>query len=162
MLLRIEPPVDDLVRLTVERGDYGKVDVEAYVAERVDQFRHAVPFRKEIRRTDGRILELRCNRAPGGGVVATFTDVTDLRLAEQHALAAKEAAEAASRAKSDFLANMSHELRTPLNAIIGYSEAIMAKLFGPIAARYAEYARDINASGQHLLHIIGDLLDLAK
>jgi len=88
--------------------------------------------------------------------------VTELRLAEQHAVAAKEAAEAASRAKSDFLANMSHELRTPLNAIIGYSEAIMARLFGPIAARYSEYARDINASGQHLLHVIGDLLDLAK
>jgi signal transduction histidine kinase len=121
-----------------------------------------VPFRQEIERPGGRIVELRSNAAPGGGVVTTFTDVTELRLAEQHAIAAKNAAEAASRAKSDFLANMSHELRTPLNAIIGYSEAMTARLFGPIAARYAEYAGDINTSGQHLLQIIGDLLDLAK
>jgi signal transduction histidine kinase len=172
MLLRImdlpaemvaaKPLLADVVRLTAARGDYGDIDVEQRVAERIALYRSAVPFRQEIQRPDGRIVELRSNAAPGGGVVTTFTDVTELRLAEQHAIAAKNAAEAASRAKSDFLANMSHELRTPLNAIIGYSEAMTARLFGPIAARYAEYAGDINTSGQHLLQIIGDLLDLAK
>jgi signal transduction histidine kinase len=161
-LLETKPLLADVIRLTVSRGDYGAIDVERRVAERLALYASAVPFRQEIERPGGRIVELRANAAPGGGVVATFTDVTELRLAEQHAIAAKDAAEAASRAKSDFLANMSHELRTPLNAIIGYSEAITARIFGPIAARYAEYAGDIHASGQHLLHIIGDLLDLAK
>ncbi|HVV28456.1 MAG TPA: HAMP domain-containing sensor histidine kinase [Rhizomicrobium sp.] len=69
----------------------------------------------------------------------------------------------ANRAKSDFLANMSHELRTPLNAIIGFSDLMDKKTFGPIGnPRYAEYIRHIGSSGNHLLSIINDILDLAK
>ena len=72
-------------------------------------------------------------------------------------------AEKANRAKSEFLANMSHELRTPLNAIIGFSDVLRSELFGPVGSeRYAEYIRDINDSGKHLLDIINDILDLAK
>jgi signal transduction histidine kinase len=75
---------------------------------------------------------------------------------------ALEAAKA-NRAKSEFLANMSHELRTPLNAIIGFSDVLRSELFGPVGSdRYAEYIRDINESGKHLLDIINDILDLAK
>jgi len=77
-------------------------------------------------------------------------------------LAAKEAAEAASKVKSEFLANMSHELRTPLNAVIGFSELMLHKTFGPLPARYEEYARLINESGSHLLSLVSDILDLAK
>jgi signal transduction histidine kinase len=75
---------------------------------------------------------------------------------------AKEAAEAANRAKSEFLATMSHELRTPLNAVIGFSELMATQAFGPLAQQYCDYARDINASGTHLLAIINDILDLSK
>jgi len=72
-------------------------------------------------------------------------------------------ADKANRAKSEFLANMSHELRTPLNAIIGFSDVLRAELFGSIGNdRYAEYVRDINDSGKHLLEIINEILDLAK
>lgn len=76
---------------------------------------------------------------------------------------ARRAAEAASRAKTEFLANMSHELRSPLNAIIGFSEVLMRELFGPLGhKRYREYAYDIHDSGQHLLQLIGHILDLSK
>jgi len=74
-----------------------------------------------------------------------------------------ERAEAASQAKSLFLTNMTHELRTPLNAIIGFSEIIKDQALGPSAGKnYADYARDIHNSGQHLLGLINDILDLAK
>ncbi len=76
---------------------------------------------------------------------------------------ARKAAEAANLAKSEFLATMSHELRTPLNAILGFSEILETETLGPIGdKRYVDYARDINSSGNHLLSIINDILDLAK
>jgi len=77
-------------------------------------------------------------------------------------LGAKEAAEAASRVKSEFLANMSHELRTPLNAIIGFSDTMRMALFGPLGGKYEEYAVLIHESGQHLLSLITDILDMSK
>jgi two-component system cell cycle sensor histidine kinase PleC len=75
----------------------------------------------------------------------------------------KTRAEEANQAKSKFLANMSHELRTPLNAIIGFSEIMEAAMFGPLgAAKYVEYSRDIRESGQYLLDVINDILDMSK
>ncbi|HEX3536214.1 MAG TPA: hybrid sensor histidine kinase/response regulator [Stellaceae bacterium] len=86
----------------------------------------------------------------------------ELRRNQERLIAAKEAAEAASRAKSEFLANMSHELRTPLNAIIGFSGMMSDRMFGPLNDKYIEYANMIGSSGQHLLAIITEILDLAK
>jgi signal transduction histidine kinase len=77
--------------------------------------------------------------------------------------AAQQAAEAANHAKSQFLANMSHELRTPLNAVIGFSQVLEGQMLGPLGVpRYREYATDIRSSGEYLLSIISDILDLAK
>ena len=82
----------------------------------------------------------------------------NLRLGE-----AKGVAEKASRAKSEFLAHMSHELRTPLNAIIGFAEVMRLELLGPLGrARYREYINDIHQSGQHLLSLIDDVLDMSR
>ena len=75
----------------------------------------------------------------------------------------KTRAEAANRSKSEFLANMSHELRTPLNAIIGFSEVMQESIFGPLGhAKYTEYSHDIHKSGQFLLDVINDILDMSK
>jgi GAF domain-containing protein/anti-sigma regulatory factor (Ser/Thr protein kinase) len=70
--------------------------------------------------------------------------------------------EVANKHKSDFLANMSHELRTPLNAIIGFSEALMERMFGEVNDKQADYLKDIHESGKHLLSLINDILDLSK
>jgi signal transduction histidine kinase len=75
---------------------------------------------------------------------------------------AKEAAEHANYFKSEFLANMSHELRTPLNAIIGFSEVLLEGYVGPLPTKQREYLTDIHHSGQHLLTLINQLLDLSK
>jgi len=75
---------------------------------------------------------------------------------------AKAAAEAANVAKSEFLANMSHELRTPLNAIIGFSDILGEQVFGPLSQSQQQYVADILDSGQHLLSLVNDILDLAK
>ena len=75
----------------------------------------------------------------------------------------KETAEYADRAKSEFLANMSHELRTPLNAIMGFAEMMRRQVFGPVGdTRYHGYSANIHESGEHLLGLINDILDLSK
>lgn len=89
--------------------------------------------------------------------------INELRKSQDKLDAALRDAEAASRAKSTFLSTMSHELRTPLNAILGFSEVIRDNLLGRDSARsYEDYAGDIHASGEHLLDLINDILDLAK
>jgi two-component system, cell cycle sensor histidine kinase PleC len=83
-------------------------------------------------------------------------------LAEKYA-EQKNRAEDANQAKSEFLANMSHELRTPLNAIIGFSEIMESGMFGPLGgSKYHEYCRDIRDSGNYLLDVINDILDMSK
>jgi two-component system, cell cycle sensor histidine kinase PleC len=75
----------------------------------------------------------------------------------------KTRAEEANQAKSSFLANMSHELRTPLNAIIGFSEIMKSEMFGPLGGeKYQGYCKDIHQSGQYLLDVINDILDMSK
>ncbi|MBV9420137.1 MAG: HAMP domain-containing histidine kinase, partial [Alphaproteobacteria bacterium] len=96
-------------------------------------------------------------------IVSVSRDVSARREQELAAQAARERAEAANKAKSEFLANMSHELRTPLNAILGFSDLMRQELFGPIGdKRYAGYAGMIYDSGELLLDLITDMLDMAK
>lgn len=95
--------------------------------------------------------------------LASLRDITERKQAERAMQIAQQAAETANEMKSRFLANMSHELRTPLNSIIGFSEVIKEETFGAVGnERYRDYADDINHSGNHLLSLINDLLDLSK
>jgi two-component system cell cycle sensor histidine kinase PleC len=146
---------------------------------------------REVELNDGRWLQISERRTAEGGTVLTAADITAIRrqdearrrneAALQEAVfsleqsqaqlaelarkyeAEKIRAEGANKAKSEFLANMSHELRTPLNAVNGFSEIMVGELFGPLGDdRYKEYAKDILNSGQHLLALINDILDMAK
>lgn len=94
---------------------------------------------------------------------AVLRDLTSWKKTETELVQAREAAERASAQKSEFLANISHEIRTPLNAILGFSEVMKARRFGAIENdKYSGYVNDIHSSGEHLLSLINDLLDLSK
>ncbi len=95
-------------------------------------------------------------------IVCIGFDITEQHQLEMTLTTAKNEAEMASRAKSEFLANMSHELRTPLNAILGFSQVIRDRHFGDAPERYSEYAANIHDSGEMLLALITDILEMAK
>ncbi|MFZ4166729.1 PAS domain-containing sensor histidine kinase [Brevundimonas sp. NPDC058933] len=146
---------------------------------------------REVELKDGRWLQMAERFTGDGGTVVIAADITVIRrqeaerrraadelramvveledreaklslLARKYEVAMTRA-EAANQAKSEFLANMSHELRTPLNAINGFSEIMAGEMFGPLGdRRYKGYAADIHQSGQHLLSLINDILDMAK
>ncbi len=117
----------------------------------------------EIRLPDGRWLSLSRSATSDGGYVVIVSDISALKEREIMLQSAKEQAETANRAKTEFLSNMGHELRTPLNAVIGFSEIIAKEMFGPVGQpSYKEFASDILRSGNHLLEIINDILDIAK
>lgn len=145
----------------------------------------------ELELKDGRWLRYSERRTADGGLVSVGADITALKsqeaalkendremrrtvdnlrrsqervqeLAENYEQE-KIRAEEANRSKSEFLANMSHELRTPLNAINGFSEIMQGEMFGPLGhERYKDYVTDILSSGQHLLSLINDILDMSK
>ena len=146
---------------------------------------------REAELVDGRWVQISERRTAEGGLVITAADITAIKRQEAVRRANEEElqravqrleesrgqlsdlahkyemekirAEDANRAKSEFLANMSHELRTPLNAINGFSEMMASEMFGPLGDhRYKEYCQDILSSGQHLLALINDILDMAK
>jgi len=170
---------DDVLRLELEAGQvvsapgyapgYAEAKEEEWTLLRSQQHRNGQGY-VEMRIPNGGHLRISDRRTRLGGMVTVYTDVTDLvergdelARSQRDLRLAKEQAEVASRTKSQFLANMSHELRTPLNAIIGFAEVIEREFFGPVGVpQYASYAADIHRSGQHLLSLINDILDLSK
>ncbi len=162
----------------MEPGDYAKHGwIDAVhpddQAATLEAWRHAVEHHTlyaidhRVRRADGawRIMAARGVPILDDGVtrewVGTHTDVTEQREAEEELSTARDAAEAANRAKSQFLANMSHELRTPLSAVIGYSEMLEEEM-GDTAPDLLPDVQKIQSNARHLLSLINDVLDLSK
>jgi signal transduction histidine kinase len=162
-LMKVGTPFETLLRFNAERGEFGPGDPEAQIAAWLAHVATRQPFQLDHVRPDGTVLEVRRRYPAGGGMLTTLADITERKRFENALQAAKEQAELASRAKTAFLANMSHELRTPLNAIIGFAEIIREQLLGPVGtAKYLDYVGDIHLSGNHLLEVINDILDLSK
>lgn len=160
------PSIDSLNEI-VHRRDVGRV-VQGFQRAIIEQNDYDMEFRVVRPGGDIRYIhcEGRCERDKEGDVIALYgimQDMTERMLYERELKEAKDAAERAYAAKSQFLANMSHELRTPLNAIIGFSEMMQRQLLGPIGTeKYLDYIAGIRESGEHLLDLISDILDMSK
>jgi len=154
---------EDILRGGLQRGQY--LDAvgreEEWLKERMALGRHSFQATEQAL-PNGRWVRVVERSTGNGGRLGVRIDITQLKHRESELNKAKEQAEQASRAKSQILANMSHELRTPLNAIMGFSEVIRDAVLEPVAERYRGYAGHIHSSGQHLLSLINDVLDLAK
>jgi two-component system cell cycle sensor histidine kinase PleC len=178
-----------VVRRGAQKDALNQIAAEAIKAEHPSASGRAGV--REVELKDGRWLQMAERFTGDGGTVVICADITVIRrqeaerrraadelramvveledrevklqlLARKYEVAMTRA-EAANQAKSEFLANMSHELRTPLNAINGFSEIMAGEMFGPLGdRRYKGYAADIHQSGQHLLSLINDILDMAK
>lgn len=149
----------DMVDALLARGEYGEGEASERVADAIKTRPRFAPIRSLRPRPDGSILEVVSDPTPDGGYVVTYTDVTEDRKIRAELEAAREAAEAASRAKSRFLATMSHELRTPLNAVIGFSDVLRASA---APGQTLEFATAIQEAGRHLLSLIDDILDVTR
>jgi signal transduction histidine kinase len=153
-------PVVDLIYRGIGKEREGAARIVGFL-RRAARWRRRITT--DLRLPTGAIVEAKFMPMPAGGLLCACLDVTERRTAEAALLRAKQEAELASRSKSEFLANMSHELRTPLNAIIGFADLLKSEIFGPLGhARYRGYVADIHDSGQHLLNLVNDILDVSK
>lgn len=156
--LKVGMPYSRLLELASEEGGDWHSMGEAWRRRRVEA-RRQLGATMEQRLPDGRWLRIQDRRTADGGTVTMVTDITDLKQASEVLAAARDAAEAANRAKSQFLANMSHEIRTPLNGVIGVAQALADT---PLNARQTEMLELIQSSGSTLRTLLSDILDLAR
>jgi signal transduction histidine kinase/CheY-like chemotaxis protein len=140
--------------------DLGSQSPQDWMAERRARREHSGGFAEY--RYGGRYVRISERRIQGGGTVAVYSDITELRQHNLELEEARELSEVANQTKSQFLANMSHELRTPLNAIIGYSEILQEDAADGGQEQFVPDLKKIEGAGRHLLGLINDILDLSK
>jgi nitrogen fixation negative regulator NifL len=151
-LIDLLPPEDTRLHLEKDADLFASKGVQSYEASvhSRDGIIHDTVYRKAaLTRRDGTV----------SGLLGVIVDITERKRAEVEILRAKEAAEAASRAKSDFLANMSHEIRTPMNGVIGMTDLALETA---LTAEQREYLTIAKSSAESLLTIINDILDFSK
>ena len=160
-LLRPETKFRDIVSWQLAQGEFGPPDkVSPGIIEVLRTgVPDLLPEARERVRPNGLVLEIRGEMLPNGGVVRTYTDITDRRRNERALAMARDAAEAAGRARAEFLAVMSHEIRTPMNGIIGVAGLLMDMNLAPNETHYVRIVLD---SAQHLLQLINDILDFSR
>ncbi len=152
-------PLEKFLLFNAERGEYGPGDAEAQVRERLLLARRAEAHRFERTLSNGTVVEVRGTPVPGGGFVTVYTDVTARHEESRRLIEARENAEGTARAKSEFLATMSHEVRTPMNGVLGLADLL---LDSELSLDQRDYVETIQRSGQALLEILNDILDLSK
>lgn len=157
------PGVTEAVLLKGLKGMVSPADLSA-LADAMDSALRGGPVELICRHAGDpdQFLALSLRASADGRLFGVLRDATAQMVNERRLAQAKIDAEALNSGKSRFLANMSHELRTPLNTIMGFSDIMRSRLFGPMPAKYGEYADLIHDAGQHLLDLINDLLDMSK
>lgn len=154
--------LSDLYAMAEQMGRLGPMVDAEHIQTRLESLERGQRLQFIRQLSNGTYVECRHEPLGNGWSLSTYTDVSDLIRTANAFAKAKDEAEQANRAKSVFLANMSHELRTPLNAILGFSDALIGGYFGPVVPKHLEYLRAIQTSGQYLLELIADILDIAK
>ncbi len=156
-------PWSEVIDANIAVGAFDTEDlsVQAF-RERLAQYHQKPAGAFSARTASGRSVRLVERRTPEGGTVGLITDVTDDMQRERELQQARSEAEAASSAKSEFLSSMSHELRTPLNAVLGFAQLLQRDKKTPLSPRHLERVEHILRGGEHLLHLIDDVLDLAR
>ena len=158
---RIGDTFEQILRRCVAAGAITDAvsDPEGWIARRVEQ--HLSAKGSTTVRFGGRVVEVVERPTSDGGIMVLRFDITALEQAREAAQAARDAADAANRAKSEFLSSMSHELRTPLNAIIGFGQILKIDRDNRLSPDQQQYCDHIVKSGEHLLSLVNEVLDLA-
>jgi|GEM_PF-1299977 len=152
---------EQMLRKLVAAGqvDDAKDDPEGWIAMRIDRFR--ARSGSTLLSMGGRVIEAIERPMADGGTISLRFDVTERERSAAAVAEARRAAEKANQAKSEFLASMSHEFRTPLNAIIGFSQVLQLDKTGNLTDLQKDYIDNVEKSGQHLLNLVSEVLDLA-
>ncbi len=161
-IIKLGTTFEQVLEAVISRSlvDLAGQSPQDWIAERKARHEHSGGFAEY--RYGGRFVRISERRIQGGGTVAVYSDITELRQQNLELEEARELSEVANRTKSQFLANISHELRTPLNAIIGYSEILQEDAADSGQEQLVPDLKKIEGAGRHLLGLINDILDLSK
>ena len=152
---------DAILRIAVDEGvvDLEGVDPDDWVDDMIARWEQDPIPSRNVKLWNGGFVKLVDKRAPGGDMVSLMLDITETIRRERELLEARDAAEAANRAKSAFLANMSHEIRTPMNGVVAMADLLRETELDEDQRQCADTIRN---SGEALLEIINDVLDYSK